>query len=520
MRILEVLVLIALLPVLISFFFTRKSRPGWLRIFPWLALLLVLLHLAIEKYRWQMVPAYLLTLLVCLLALRKAPTETIRTAWWRTTGRIAGAVLGLLVCALTVALAAGIPVFQDPATTGPYAVGTTRFFFVDKSREDPFAPAPHTPRELLAAAWYPAEVASNAKPEPFWPANAHMESMLRAPSFFFSHIHLVKSHSYLDAPVAPAERQYPVLIFSHGYSGSIWQNTAQMEELASHGFIVFSLGHTYESAAVPFPDGRVILMSQARWDEMMHSTLWAELVKLYQQQERTNDRAELRRIAMQIMAIDTGGLASKSLPVWVADTRYLMDELEKINSGEDVDIVGPAKQFAGRFDLARLGVLGMSFGGAIVSEVCARDPRCKAGLNLDGEQFGVPMDHSLQVPYLHFSNAHIKMDDSIYEDSRADSYGVHVNRSTHQNFTDMSLALPLAQWISSYKIPLLGRVDRKEMEDIMSAYTLAFFQQYLQGKPQPLLDGPPPAGKFPDVVFSAQKAPAAQSEPAAPARSR
>ncbi|MGO9113160.1 MAG: hypothetical protein ACLP9L_28330, partial [Thermoguttaceae bacterium] len=178
MRIIEVLILLVLLPVLVAFFFSRSRRPGWVRIFPGLALLLVLLHLAIEKYRWQMVPAYLLTLLLCLLALRKAPTETIKTAWWRTAGRIAGAVLGVLVCALTIFLAAGIPVFQDPATTGPYSVGTTRFFFVDRSREDPFAPAPHTPRELLAAAWYPAEVASNAKAEPFWPDNLRLESLL------------------------------------------------------------------------------------------------------------------------------------------------------------------------------------------------------------------------------------------------------------------------------------------------------------------------------------------------------
>jgi hypothetical protein len=118
------------------------------------------------------------------------------------------------------------------------------------------------------------------------------------------------------------------------------------------------------------------------------------------------------------------------------------------------------------------------------------------------------------VPFLHFSSADNKMNDAIYETSRADLYSVHVNRSTHINFSDLSLVLPGAKWISSPKMPLLGRVDAKEIEAIMSAYTLAFFQQYLQGKPQPLLDGPPPAGEFPDVVFSAQKAPAAQPVPA------
>src|SRR5271163_1966806 len=172
MRTVEVLVLLALLPILLGFFLPRNRRPPWLQIFPWLALVLTIVHLVVEKYRWQMVPAYALVALCCLLALRKAPTVPMKTAWWRTTGRIAGALFALLMFAVTICLGAGIPVFRDPATTGPYSVGITRFYFVDSSRKDPFAPTPNTPRELVAAAWYPAEVASNAKTEPFWPRDS------------------------------------------------------------------------------------------------------------------------------------------------------------------------------------------------------------------------------------------------------------------------------------------------------------------------------------------------------------
>jgi predicted dienelactone hydrolase len=514
MRILEVLILVALLPVLLGFFVPR--RPAWLRLLPWLTLLLTLLHLAIEKYRWQMFPAYALVVLCCLLALRKAPTGPMKTAWWRTMGRIAGALIALLMLAATICLAAGIPVFQDPATTGPYSVGITRFYFVDSSRQDPFAPSPNTPRELVAAAWYPAEAASNAKPEPFWPrdsaAGPALSQLLHTPPFFFSHVHLVKSHSYLDAPLAHAETQYPVLIFSHGYGGTIWQNTPQMEELASHGFIVFSLGHTYESGAVPFPDGRVIPMSQARMDALLKSDAGPEMATLFKRMQQTDDPAEIRRISIRILALSAP--MNDSLAVWVADTRYLMNELEKINTGADARITGPAKRFAGHLDLARLGVLGMSFGGATAGEICVSDLRCKAGLNLDGGQFGDLVDHPLPVPFLYFSSEGNKMNGPIYEISHSDLYNVRVLRSTHLNFTDLSLALPGFKWLKIQGMSLLGRTDAKEIEQIMNAYTLAFFQKYLQGKPQPLLDGPPPAGEFPDVVFTAQKAPAAKSQPA------
>ena len=42
------------------------------------------------------------------------------------------------------------------------------------------------------------------------------------------------------------------------------QNTYQVEDLASHGFIVVGIDHTYNSRPVAFPDGRVI------WNRDLH----------------------------------------------------------------------------------------------------------------------------------------------------------------------------------------------------------------------------------------------------------
>ncbi len=511
MRIFEILAFAALAPVLLSFFVPRNRRPGWLGFFAWIALLLTIVHLVFEKYRWQMTPAYVLAVVVCLLAMRKAPTEAAKSAWWRTVGRAVCALLGLVLYATGIFLATGLPIFQDPATTGPYSVGTTRFYFVDSSRQDPFAPNPHAPRELLAAVWYPADVAPNAKPEPFWPedsaAGPAISQLLHTPASFFSHVRLVKSHSYLDAPLAKAEAQYPVLIFSHGYGGTIWQNTPQMEELASHGFVVLSLGHTYESGAVPFPGGRVVPMSAERVATLTKAAGGPEMATLFKQMQKANDPVEIKRISMRILALSAP--MSESLTLWVGDTRYLMDEIEKINAGADTGIAGPAKRFAGHLDAARMGVLGMSFGGATAGEICLSDARCKAGLNLDGGQFGDMVDHPLSTPFLYFTSEGNKMNDPIYENSRGDLYKVRVLRSTHLNFTDLSLALPGFKWISIQGMSILGRVNANEMEHTMNAYTLAFFQRYLQGKAEPLLDGPPPAGEFPDVEFTARKAPGA-----------
>jgi hypothetical protein len=37
-----------------------------------------------------------------------------------------------------------------------------------------------------------------------------------------------------------------------------------MEEMASHRYVVFSIGHTYETLISIFPGGRVVPFSQAR----------------------------------------------------------------------------------------------------------------------------------------------------------------------------------------------------------------------------------------------------------------
>ena len=508
MRTLEMLVLITLLPVILGFLYRRNNRPGWLHIFSWVALVLMLLHFWLEKYRWQMAPAYPLVVLVSLLALRKAPGDATKDSFLRTTGRIAVAVLGLLVCAVTAFLALKVPVFRDPAPTGPFTVGSTRLYFVDASRQDPFAPKPHTSRELLVLVWYPAEITAGALPQTFWPDVSATWPViahdLHMPSFILSHLRLVKSHSYPDVPVAQAQTKYPVLIFSHGFGSTPWQNTPQMEELASHGFIIFSIGHTFESAAIVFPDRRIIPMSKTRFEavakwEAPKSDLMKKLTK---QLQVANNPVEIRLIVMQMAK---PGSALESLAVWVADTQYLMDELARINAGAVEGVTGPGKRFANRLDLDRLGIFGMSFGGATAGEVCVRDSRCKAGLNMDGRQYGQLINHKLTVPFFYFGSEDNKeankINDAIYENSSSDFYSVRVNHSAHFNFSDVSLILPIFK-----NTPLLGSINGQEMEKIMNAYTLAFFQKYLQGKPAPLLEGPPPAGEFPDVLFAAHKA--------------
>ena len=68
---------------------------------------------------------------------------------------------------------------------------------------------------------------------------------------------LVDSHAHENAPPASSGIPFPVLLYNHGYSGFPGVHQVLFEDLASHGYIVVSVGHAHESALFVLPDGTV-----------------------------------------------------------------------------------------------------------------------------------------------------------------------------------------------------------------------------------------------------------------------
>jgi hypothetical protein len=116
MRLFEILTLVTLLLALLSFFVPRPKRPQWMAFLPSLVVLLVLAHLVLEGYRWQMVPAYALTVLTFLASVRGImqgiDTQGKPSSPGRRALTIIGTVLGLLVLIIAAALPALFPVYR------------------------------------------------------------------------------------------------------------------------------------------------------------------------------------------------------------------------------------------------------------------------------------------------------------------------------------------------------------------------------------------------------------------------
>lgn len=470
MRPLEI-VLIGLDTLYLLFRLLPGSHPiRYLQALPGLATLAMVAHWIIESPRWQMVPLYALTLI--LLALAIWGWRTHQVSVFRKPALWSGLAIGLVALFSLPGILFPVPHLLAP--TGPYQVGTHTFYWVDQNRVETLAPVSTPPgqRELMVQVWYPAEPWPDMQPGPYMDdlqiVGKAIARQFHLPSFLLGHLGLARSHSYLDAPLAKTDQPFPVLIFSHGWTGYRTQNTYQMEELASHGYVVFAPDHTYGAGVTVFPDGRIALNNP----NLLPSNVSQE----------TYDQA-----------------ARKLGEAWVGDLRFVLDQVEALNAHR---IHSP---FPGRLDLSRIGVFGHSTGGGAAVETCWVDPRCKAGLSEDA--WLIP--YSREMVSQGFAKPWMLLQSEKWTAARNpklvkelyghlhqnDRYQLTIAGTQHYDFTDVSLFTPLAA-----SLRIKGPIDGSRDLRLINAYTLAFFNRYLQGSDEPLLSGS--SAEYPEVNWA------------------
>jgi hypothetical protein len=129
------------------------------------------------------------------------------------------------------------PVFRFPQPTGPDAIGTLTYHWVDADRPEVFTADPDDRRELMVQLWYPATPDPAAPRAPYVrDADALAPALTPLPELTPQHLNDVTTNAIESAPVADDQLSYPVLIFLEGIKFAYrQQNTFQVEELVSHG---------------------------------------------------------------------------------------------------------------------------------------------------------------------------------------------------------------------------------------------------------------------------------------------
>lgn len=458
-----------------------------------------------EGWRWQMWPAYLAFAVLLLAMVKKSNTRQI----WRALGAVPLTAL----TGLSAALAHYVPVVSLPAPTGPYAVGTFNYVATDMARRERFAPDRN--RELFVEVWYPADrqLSRNIPVRTLF--QDLYEGEFNKHNVLFGYLKNVDTHSRIQAPVAKSsEEKFPVLLFNHGWGGGFTsQNQLLMEHLASHGYVVFSIGHTYQSAKVNLgrtgtiyrteslpgdlvlpertvESGIVGKVYEATQDMTSVSDLKALLYPLaenyvavpdaekatfLQQALRSTGFNPFRTLLTDALVLDFIQYEyikeNSMVEYWVQDNQFIADTLPALEA--------PIAGLSAALDTQRLGVIGMSYGGAVAGEFCKIDARCKAGVNIDGTQWGRHWNVPLQAPFLMlYHDGHEGGNDFAYPQSAHDYRDYKIKNSGHTDFTDFAYALPILK-----PMGIAGKIDGMRMMEILNSAQQGFFDHYLKDEP-------------------------------------
>lgn len=431
MRVFEWLFLFSFTPILLVRFIPKSWRRHGMLVSALLPTLIGAIHLVVEGWRIQLVPVYVLAVILFLTRLRSILNR--KTKEWRGYGIVATGTIVVVLVVCGIAAGWVMPIVALPAPTGPYEVGIVDRALLDEARG----------RRLMVSVWYPAAKGGTPAPLTHYPDEvaAGLGKLAGVPGLPFEYLRYFKLSASDGAPILAEGSPFPVVIFSHGLVGLRLQNSSTMQNLASRGYVVIAIDHTDAAAVTVFPDNEVRFYDIGRFSVPGDVKPDKEFVD------------------------------KRVFPAWVADQRFIYDQLEKWAVDDPL--------LSGKLDLTRIGSFGHSFGGATALEVCRVDTRCRAAVNMDGGLYGDVRDQPAVRPLLLMTSADSSRNAEAVEkwtrmiaNAQTKAYWLELPNSTHFSFTITQLLSPLL-------VP--KNFDPRAGLQMIDNYLLAFFDANVRG---------------------------------------
>jgi hypothetical protein len=266
------------------------------------------------------------------------------------------------------------------------------------------------------------------------------------------------------------------------------------DDLASHGYVVATIDHTYEAPEVVFPGGRIAL--------------------------QVNPQPPQTTV----------------LTTRIADVRFVLDSIAAIAAGANPD-AGHRPLPAGlpaALDLSRAGMFGHSIGGDTAAQVMAVHDRIIAGLDLDGtivpavpctppqiDKLATAVARKLGGrPFMFLCSAGVTPFQTPGKPEAAGIPGfwqglsgwrlfLSTNDSAHFTYTDYeaflsqlaAVGIITASQASEVVTPYIGTIPPGQAIAAQRAYIRAFFGLQLRHENNHLLDGP--SAQYPEIDFVA-----------------
>ena len=329
-------------------------------------------------------------------------------------------VNGCILLAFCILPGILFPQFKEVAPTGSFAVETASYTYIDASRVEPLSEKGEN-RKLSVQFWYPGGEETS--------------------------------------------ETFPLIVFSHGSFGYRGSNLSTFEELASNGYVVCSIDHSYQAFFAQHTDGSNTLVDMQFLNDAVNI------------ENGVYDEQKTYDLTHEWMALRT------------ADMHFVLNEILR-----NVDKGNPERVYS-LIDTEKIGLTGHSLGGATAAQLGRERLDVDAVIVIDGTMIGEELgfengqdilnEEPYPVPLLNLYN------DSHYEQARElrtaynnlnasahaiEAYDVVIRGSGHLNFTDLPLFSPaLARMLGT------GEVDSRYCIETMNQAVLEFFDYTLKG---------------------------------------
>lgn len=335
---------------------------------------------------------------------------------WRVPLQAIGLTLLIAVATLPAVV---FPQHQGLAITGEYQVATANYTYTDSARVETYSHGGAN-RRLTVGLWYPQV----------------------------------------------EQGRYPLVVFSHGGFGVKTSNETLYKELASHGYVVCAIDHTYQCLYTTDVDGHMTLLDRGYMQEC-------------NAEDARADRQQSFAYYQEWMGIRTGDIN------FVIE--YILAEAAQPDAAAVYRLV----------DTRRLGVMGHSLGGAAalgvgrvradVSAVMALDAPflCDIVGVENGEFVFIPGTYPVPVLNIYSDEAWALLPDRpqyaanyrLLTDTAATAHNVRISGAGHFSLTDLALSTPI---ITRMLDQVPSPADATYCLTTINRVALAFFDCYLK----------------------------------------
>ncbi|KAL9094217.1 MAG: hypothetical protein Q9165_003357 [Trypethelium subeluteriae] len=370
--------------------------------------------------------------------------------------------LGFLASSvLPLALASNLTTVPDDL--GPYPISIT-LHILQTSRNDTLAPTPQL-RRLLLNTYAPVFAPDFACPSqtniPYMPPftlsfyDTQLSTSYGVPPGSIYRLRLQNCTSPPSSPVTAAKA--PLIIFSPGADSSSYQYQTYLSAIASSGFTVIAIDHTYDAAIVEFPDGTIAFNN-------------------YPPEQSNGTTAQQDYINGDVLA-----------PLRVADVQSVLDAVEQGG------IAGLEGFVEGNGTKVEAGVMGHSLGGTTAILAAATDERVVGALAMDGTLVGEVLNKTVKVPVFIFeSEGSVTSGNRVgpsfnasWANWESSKEWVFINGTAHDSFTDLVVAADLLDVrgaLPPASGQVIGTIGGARMTSLVWRWGVGFFGKVLKGQ--------------------------------------